>query len=90
MGTGVVGYAWDDKRRRTESYKSFLYNFFSLGAITCSCMSLQGAIFNPIETMSVNSVFYIIGIALYLGLILEIAYSWFSRRSKVLAKLKST
>jgi hypothetical protein len=46
-----------------------LWLLLLLGAITSGCLSLQGTILNPIETPSVNSIFYILGIVLYLGLI---------------------
>lgn len=51
---------------KTKSMTEFLYSFFIFGIIFASCLSLHGAIINPSSTLSLNSFFYIIGIALFL------------------------
>lgn len=47
------------------AYFRFLYNFFIFGAVFAGCASLQGSIMNPVVELSVNGVFYILGIILY-------------------------
>lgn len=67
-----------------------MYNFFSLGAIIAGSLSLQGVILNPIDSLSANTVFYIVGIVMYFGIFIEIVYSWSSSKGKVLSKIKSS
>ena len=40
-----------------------------------SCLCLQGCMMNPIEEFSVSTLFYIVGIVIYAGVLLEIIYS---------------
>jgi hypothetical protein len=53
---------------------TFLYNYFVFGVTFAGCASLQGAIINPISTLSINALFYIIGIMLYFLVICECIY----------------
>ena len=48
-----------------HAYLRFLYNFVAFGVIFAGMSSFQGAILNPVQKVSVNSLFYIIGILLY-------------------------
>ena len=41
-----------------------MYNFFIFGAAVASSVSIQGAVLNPIDTVSVNALFYILGLIL--------------------------
>lgn len=45
---GCIGLICVSVQSRLESFKSLLYNMFSLGAIIAGCLSLQGIILNPI------------------------------------------
>lgn len=56
------------------SYLQFLYNFFCFGLIFAGCASLQGAILNPMETLSINGAFYILGILIYFCMLCECVY----------------
>lgn len=53
---------------KIESMKSLLYNFFAFGAIFAGCLSLQGVILNPLDSLSANTVLYVIGIVVYFGI----------------------
>lgn len=52
-----------------DAYFTFLYNFFVFGVTFAGCASLQGAIINPISSLSLNATFYIVGILLYFGIV---------------------
>jgi hypothetical protein len=65
---GIVYYACESLRYRLSSLKLLLYNFFSFGAVFAGSLSIQGAITNPISTLSVNSIFYIIGIVMFISI----------------------
>lgn len=56
------------------AFFTFLYNFFVFGAAFAGCASLQGAVLNPITSLTINGAFYIIGILLYFSLICECIY----------------
>lgn len=45
------------------------------------CLSLQGVILNPIDSLSANTFFYVVGIVVYLGLFVETVYSWSMSKS---------
>jgi hypothetical protein len=59
---------------KVNAYFVFLYNFFFFGATFAGCASLQGAVLNPITSLSVNGVFYIIGILIYFSVVCECIY----------------
>jgi hypothetical protein len=59
---------------KINAFFAFLYNYFVFGATFAGCASLQGAIINPISTLSINALFYIIGIMLYFLVICECVY----------------
>lgn len=42
-----------------------MYNIFIFGATWAGCVSLQGALLNPIQTVNLNSGFYMLGIGLF-------------------------
>jgi hypothetical protein len=54
---------------KTNAFFTFLYNFFAFGAAFAGCISLQGALINPISFLNVNSVFYILGVLLYFSIL---------------------
>lgn len=45
------------------------------GMIYAGSLSLQGAIFNPIQKVSVNGLFYLLGILGYIVVFIEMVYS---------------
>lgn len=56
------------------AFLQFLYNFFGFGLIFAGCASMQGAILNPMESLSVNGAFYILGILVYFAMLCECIY----------------
>jgi hypothetical protein len=50
---------------KMNAFFTFLYNYFVFGVTFAGCASLQGAIMNPISSLNINALFYIIGILLY-------------------------
>lgn len=42
-----------------------MYNIFIFGATWAGCVSLQGALLNPIQSVNLNSGLYMVGIAVY-------------------------
>ena len=58
-----------DLKIKLSNVKSVFYNFFIFGAISVGCLSLQGAILNPISSLSLVRVWYIVGIIMYLGIL---------------------
>lgn len=73
--TIIVGKSLSPKYdHKMYSYLQFLYNFFSFGLIYAGCASLQGAIFNPMESLSINGAFYILGILIYFSMLCECIY----------------
>ena len=53
---------------KIQAFKGFIYNFFILGATIAGCLSLEGALLNPISSVTVGSLSYIVGIILYVGI----------------------
>ena len=45
------------------------------GMIYAGSLSLQGAIYNPIQKISVNGLFYLLGIMGYIAVFIEMIYS---------------
>lgn len=86
---GFVGFVCEDSRRNIEALKGFLYNFFGFGVVLAGCLALQGTIYNPLDSPNVNTVFYIIGIIIYLGMFVEIVYSFFLSRNPIKTKAKT-
>jgi len=43
-----------------------IYNIFIFGLILAGSLSIQGALFNPIKKITINAIFYILGILIYL------------------------
>lgn len=64
----------DNQFARTK-YTKFIYFVFIFGMAYAGSLSLQGAIFNPIQTISVNGFFYLLGIFCYIGVLIEMLYS---------------
>jgi hypothetical protein len=63
------------------------------GLTFAGCLSLQGAKFNPMSRISINAVFYMIGIIVYFGILIEMLYSVNSNRQnfyKIRIFLKAT
>ena len=79
----IVGILKQSMRLKIQSFKSLIYNIFSLGAIIAGCLSLQGIILNPLEYTNFNTVFYIIGVALYFGILVQIIASWTLSKTKI-------
>lgn len=79
----LLGYLIPQHTRKLESIKTFVYNFFAFGAIISGSLSLQGIILNSIHSLSMNTIFYILGVIIYLGIFVEIFYSWFTNRQFV-------
>lgn len=74
-------------------YTDFIYSIFVFGLAFAGCLSVQGAKFNPISQVTLNSVFYLIGIIVYLAIFIEILYSVHSNRQnfyKIRIFLKAT
>jgi len=42
-----------------------ILNFFSFGIVFAGAVSLQGALYNPFELLSINGFFYMLGTAVY-------------------------
>lgn len=71
----LVGKSFGPKYQiKTNAYFTFLYNFFVFGVTFAGCASLQGAIKNPVTSLNVNGIFYIIGILLYFSIVCECIY----------------
>lgn len=64
------------------NYLSFLYMFFVFGLSFMGCACLQGAILNPITTININGLFYILGILIYICLCAETVYRLLFRDAK--------
>ena len=77
VGYLITYYILNDQKK-FKSFNSLLYNIFISGMIIATFLSLQGAYYNPIGSISVNSLFYILGIALFVGIVLEAFYSIYS------------
>ena len=77
----VLGYVRPAFKQKCDSFKSFLYNFFVMGTAIAGCLSVEGALLNPIEAITLGSISYIVGILLYVGLFIEIVYSIATQRN---------
>jgi hypothetical protein len=56
-------------------YTQLIYCIFMFGMTFAGSLSLQGAKLNSIQKLTVNSLFYLIGIILYLTILVEMLYS---------------
>lgn len=71
----LVGKSFGKKYEyKMNAFFTFLYSFFVFGVTFAGCASLQGAIDNPITSLSLNATFYIIGILLYFAVVCECIY----------------
>lgn len=61
---------------RISKFKSFLYNIFIAGLSFNSCINIIGMSMNPTETISVNGVFYILGILVYTVILIDAIRSY--------------
>ncbi len=52
-----------------------MYNAFAFTLTYAGSLSVQGSILNPISVLSVNSLFYLVGIAVYVLVVGEIVWS---------------
>lgn len=68
-------------QERMKSCFNFLYCFFIFGLTFAGCASLQGAIMNPLSSINVNGTFYIIGIFIYFGIVLDCYFSLSQHRN---------
>lgn len=75
LGAAVYGYLRPDLHLRIGSFKSFLYNFFVMGAVIAGCLSLEGSLLNPLQSFTLVSISYVAGIFVYVGLFVELVYS---------------
>jgi hypothetical protein len=48
-----------------DKYRQLVYNTFAFTLVYSGALSIQGSILNPITLVSVNSLFYLLGIMLY-------------------------
>jgi hypothetical protein len=69
IGFGVLKYILRNEKI-WNSFKGYLYNLFICGITVGSFLALQGAYYNPVSSISVNSIFYILGISIFVALIL--------------------
>lgn len=79
--TAAYGYLKPESQIRVNTFKSFIYNFFIMGATIAGCLAFEGAILNPITGLSVGAGFYVAGILLYVGIFVEIIYSIATNRN---------
>ena len=49
-----------------SKFTKFVYSVFFFGLIYAGCLSIQGAFYNPIVSIDLNALFYILGITIYL------------------------
>lgn len=64
-----------------------LWNIFSFSVVYYSCLSVQGGFYNFLQIITVNGVFYIMGILLFIYVTIEAFYS-FIRNYKLINKLR--
>ena len=50
------------------------------GLTFAGSLALQGALFNPIKKMTVNGLFYIIGVVIYFGIFIELLISLYNAK----------
>jgi len=58
-----------------NNFRGFIYNLFICGMVVGSFLCLQGAYYNPVSSITVNSMFYILGISIFVVILLESVYS---------------
>ncbi len=58
-----------------NSFKGYIYNVFISGTVIGSFLALQGAYYNPVQSISINSLFYILAISIFVIIFLEAIYS---------------
>ena len=66
------------RKRWKESiykYERLLYNWWAFGLAFSGFCCFQGAVLNPISSLSVNAFFYIVGISLFLLIFFDAIYS---------------
>ena len=71
-----------------HAYLRFLYNFFAFGIIFAGISSFQGGIFNPVQTLSINSLFYILGIVIYGLFVCEAVYKTYRNPNVYIWRLR--
>lgn len=64
-----------------------LWNVFTFSVVYYSCLSVQGAFYNYQQIITVNGVFYILGMLLFIYVTIETFYS-FLRNFKLINKLR--
>jgi hypothetical protein len=65
----------ESKGLARTKYTQLIYCIFMFGMTFAGSLSLQGAKLNSIQKLTVNSLFYLIGIILYLIILIEMLYS---------------
>jgi hypothetical protein len=65
----------ESKKLTRTKYTHLIYGIFMFGMTFASSLSVQGAKLNPIQKLTINSLFYFIGIILYLAIFVEMLYS---------------
>ena len=73
LGYLVLGYILSDAKK-FNNFKAYFYNVFISGLVISSFLALQGSYFNPVNSISVNSLFYILGISIFVTILLHTAY----------------
>ena len=64
-------------------FESLLYNWWTFGLTFAGASCLQGAILNPISTISVNGLFYVMGIGAYVVMVCHGVYLFCVDRTEV-------
>jgi hypothetical protein len=59
----------------TENFRLLVYNVFIVGLTFNSFLSMIGMLINPVNIISVNGLFYIIGIFIYSAVLIDALYS---------------
>ena len=75
----LLAYSMDGLHK--SSLGLVLNHVFMFGIISCGCASFYGSLLNPIQSFSMNSVFYVLGITFYLISFIEAIYSTTQKRS---------
>ena len=68
----IIRKCWNNK---IYKYEKLLYNWWIFGLAFAGFCCLQGAILNPISSLSANAFFYILGISLYILVFFDAIYS---------------
>ena len=72
----LVGISWLVSATREDKLNlRWIYCYFSFGVVFAGCVCVQGALLNPVGLIGVNALFYIIGVAMYMGCLIECVYS---------------